>query len=423
MNRLVVIALAAGVVVAIAVLVLVPILSKPPAPHVWNPQELRTIRSLSLDSLPELPPDPSNAVGDDPRAVTLGHRLYFDTRFSSNGEVSCATCHKPELKFTDGLPLGQAVGTTKRHTPTIIGTAYNDWFFWDGRRDTQWAQAITPMEDPAEHAGTRTQYAHIVTRHYREPFEALFGPLPDLSRVPASAGPFGTEDEQAAWNGMSDADRDAVNRVFAGIGKAIAAYERRILHGPSRFDGYAAAAATGDEPAMRDTFSDDEAEGLRLFIGKARCIECHNGPLFTNHGFHNIGLPPAEGQPFDSGRIAAIEQVEGNPFHCASTYSDAGERDCAELRFIKREGIELVGAMKVPSLRNVADTAPYMERGQLPNLVSVLIHYDTAPDPFTGHSDLVPLELTDKEMARLESFLHTLSGPVDAPPELLLPPE
>jgi cytochrome c peroxidase len=425
MNRAAVIVLLIGAGVAVAVAWITLSVSDDPEPHAWSAGELRAIGSLSLSALPPLPPDPSNAVADDPRAVKLGHRLYFDARFSVNGEISCATCHKPELKFTDGLPLGEAVGTTRRHTPSIVGTAYNAWFFWDGRRDSQWGQAITPMEDPVEHAGTRTQYAHLVARHYRAAFEELFGPLPDLSdarRFPASAGPFGSADERAAWEAMSDAGRLAVDKIFAGVGKAIAAYERRILHGPSRFDRYAGVAVAGDDAAMRDAFDDEEAEGLRLFIGKANCIECHNGPRFTNNGFHNIGLPPVPGEPYDTGRIEGARQALDDAFNCLSPHSDAAPEDCDELRFIKTEGLELDGAMKVPSLRNVADTAPYMERGQLATLAEVLRHYDLAPEPLIGHSDLEPLQLSDRELASLEAFLRTLSGPIDAPPELLTPP-
>ena len=102
-------------------------------------------------------------------------RIFFDTRFSINGEVSCGTCHKPELMFTDGLARSEGVGTTVRGTQTIIGTAYNPWFFWDGRADSLWGQALAPMESLVEHGGTRTQYVHVVDEDpiYRAEYESL----------------------------------------------------------------------------------------------------------------------------------------------------------------------------------------------------------------------------------------------------------
>src|SRR5690606_15553813 len=107
--------------------------------------------SLSIKSLPPLPPDPSNRYGDDPRAAALGHQLFFDTRLSANGKVSCATCHDPGRDFQDGLPLAVGVGTNTRRTMPIAGTAYSPWMFWDGRKDSQWSQALGPLESPVEH--------------------------------------------------------------------------------------------------------------------------------------------------------------------------------------------------------------------------------------------------------------------------------
>lgn len=393
-----------------------------PGVHDWSEEDLEVLESLSIDSLPPLPPDPSNAVGDDPAAVALGHRLYFDVRFSGNGEISCATCHQPDRFFTDGLPLAEAIGTTRRHAPTIVGTAYNPWFYWDGRRDSQWAQAVSPMEDPVEHGGTRTQYAWLIARHYREEFEALFGPLPDLTGLPPSAGPTGSEEQQAAWTAMTPEQQGAVNAVYAGIGKAIAAYERRIVHGASRFDRYVEAARAGDREAMASTFSDAEVLGLRLFIGDANCTDCHNGPMLTNQGFHNIAVDMSGGTDFDMGRVDGVQQALDFVFNCRSPYSDAADDECDELNFAKLEGLELIGAMKVPSLRSVAETAPYMHTGEFDSLRAVLEHYNAAIPPQLGHSDLVPLELTDEEIAGLEAFLRTLTAPPAAPTELLEPP-
>lgn len=396
------------------------------AVHSWTESERGLIASLSIDRLPSLPPDPSNDVGDNSDAVALGHALFFDSGLSPDGSVACSTCHQPENYFTDGKALANVRDAdTPRHTPTIVGIAYSDWYYWDGRKDSQWAQALAPQEAAIEHGGTRTAHASYVLSNYASQYESIFGPIPDLSdtsRFPPAAGPVEDQAAQAAWEGMSEADRGAVNRVFSNIGKSIAAYSRRILPGRSRFDDYAAAALTDDGTLMSELFSAQEAEGLRLFIGDGQCTDCHNGPLFTNGTFHNIGLPLPEGSKFDQGRTQGTFQVVEDVFNCLGEYSDATEEECVELRFIKLEGEELVGAFKVPGLRNVANTAPYMHNGIFPDLDAVIRHYNHAPPAFPGHSDLVPLAFTEEQSAALKAFLLTLSAPPDAPAEFLRPP-
>lgn len=144
----------------------------------WTPAQIEQLQSLTISQLGPVPPDPSNRVADDPRAVALGHRLFFDTRLSSNGKVSCATYHMPDREFQDGRPLANGVGTTDRRTMPVAGTAYSPFLFWDGRKDSLWAQALGPLESPVEHGGTREQYAQVIARHYRDDYERIFGPLP-----------------------------------------------------------------------------------------------------------------------------------------------------------------------------------------------------------------------------------------------------
>ena len=397
------------------------------AAHRWTDGERGLIASLSIDRLPPLPPDLSNAVGDDPAAVALGHALFFDSGLSPDGTVACASCHQPELYFTDGkMRANVRDADTPRHTPSIAGIAYSDWFYWDGRKDSQWAQALAPQEASLEHGGNRTAHARYVLDNFRSQYEALFGPAPDLSdttRFPLDAAPVEDGPLGTAWEGMTEADQGTVNRVFANIGKSIAAYSRRILPGRSRFDDYAAAALADDRSRLAELFSEEEAEGLRLFIGDGQCTDCHNGPLLTNGTFHNIGLPLPEGHKFDQGRLLGTLQVVVDEFNCLGDYSDASEKECVELRFIKLDGEELVGAFKVPSLRNAANTAPYMHNGIFADLDAVIRHYNHAPPAFPGHSDLVPLALTVGQSEALKAFLLTLSAPVDAPPELLRLPE
>jgi len=391
----------------------------------WSEADVATLRSLWIGSLPPLPPDPSNAFADDPKAAKFGQELFFDTRFSSNGEVACATCHIPDKMFNDGLPLAQGVGTTTRRTMTIIGTAYSPWLFWDGRKDSQWAQALGPMESPVEHGGTRTQYAHLIDEQYRPQYESIFGALPDLSdrtRFPDSAGPVDDPSARAAWDAMTQEDRDAVTQVYVNVGKAIAAYERLIIPGPSRFDIYVAGLIDNDKETMQTALTKDEVAGLRLFIGPAECIKCHNGPLFTNNDFHNTGIPAADGLSSDDGRASGVTKVLNDEFNCLSQWSNAGENACADLRFVISTGEQLEGAFKPPTLRNVAESAPYMHAGQYATLAEVLQHYNHPPLAPVGHSELEPLGLTTNELAQLEAFLHTLGGPLNVPPDLLLAP-
>lgn len=375
----------------------------------WTEAEIATLRTLWLGSLPPLPADPSNQYADDPRAAALGESLFFDARFSLNGEVACGTCHLPELGFQDGLPLAQGVGVTDRRTMPIAGMAYSPWLFWDGRKDSLWAQALGPLENPVEHGGTRTQYAHLIATHYRAEYEALFGPLPGLSGMPLSAGPVADPAARAAWEAMDALEQEAVTQIYANMGKAIAAFERTIMPGPARFDAYVAALLAGDTQGMRNALSSDEVAGLRLFVGPANCIQCHNGPLFTDNDFHNTAVPAVPGLPEDTGRAAGVLQVLADEFNCLSPYSDAAPEQCAELRFILSEGEELLRAFKPPSLRNVADRPPYMHAGQFATLEQVLAHYNSAPPAPAGHSELEPLHLSATELNQLLAFLAALS--------------
>jgi len=370
------------------------------AVHASAHELLHAAQELSLESLEPLPPDPSNRFADDERAADLGHRLFFDARLSSNGRVSCATCHDPARQFQDGTPLAKGVGTTARRTMPVAATAYGPFYFWDGRKDSQWAQALGPLESPVEHGGTRVQYAHVIADHYRADYERIFGPLPDLRGDP----------------------HDAVTAVFVNMGKAIAAYERRIQYGPSRFDRFVASwKATGKQP--KDILTDDEIAGLTLFTHKANCVQCHNGPLFTNYEFHNTGVPARPGLARDRGRGSGIAAVKEDEFNCRSKWSDAGTSDCLELAVLPAPAAAHERAFKVPSLRNVADRAPYMHAGQYATLGEVLEHYNRAPSAPAGHSELRPLGLGRDELRRIEAFLRSLSAPLDAPARYLRAPQ
>lgn len=379
----------------------------------WSASERATLQSLWIGSLGPVPPDPSNRVADDPRAAAFGRQLFFDTRFSANGQVACATCHQPERYFTDGRPFAVGVGQLPLNTITLIGASYSPWQTWNGKADSQWSQALIPLENPVEHGGDRVHYAHLLARHYRNEYEALFGPLPPLeevARFPAHAAPSQNEMLQAAWDAMAPEDQEAVNQVFANMGKALAAYERTLLPSASRFDDYVEAVLGGKRAAAATLLSADEIAGLRLFIGKGRCINCHNGPLFTNYEFHNTAIPGAPGVPLERGRIAGVELLQNDPFNCLGVYSDAAPEQCTGLRFLVTEGTTLEGGFKTATLRNIAATAPYMHTGQFQSLRQVIEHYDAGGLALIGHSELTPLGLSDVERRYLESFLGTLTG-------------
>jgi cytochrome c peroxidase len=303
----------------------------------------------------------------------------------------------------------------------IAGAAYSPWLFWDGRKDSLWSQALGPLEDAVEHGSNRTRIAQLLQSHYRVEYEAVFGPMPDLRDLPQDAGPQGNAAERAAWRAIDQNRRGEVNRVFANLGKAIAAYERTLVPGESRFDRYARAVVAGD-PVGQQALSPQEVSGLRLFLGQGQCATCHNGPLLTDQHFHNTGVPLRDPAQPDRGRVAAPAKVQGDEFNCLGRFSDAPPGGCEELRFMVSDDPALVGAFKTPGLRNVALRAPYMHAGQLASLEDVVSHYAHAPAAAVGRSELTregrnpaqrkPIRLSAAQSRDLVAFLRALSGPI-----------
>jgi len=293
----------------------------------------------------------------------------------------------------------------------IAQALYSPWLFWDGRADSLWAQALGPIENPREHGFTRTEVARVVSTQYRTFYDALFGALPDLSdhrRFPLRASPNGTARDRAAWIAMRASDRQIVNRIFANSGKAIAAYERTLALLPTRFDRFVAGLIDAGPAAP---LSASEDAGLRLFVGKGRCTLCHSGPMFSNQGFANTGVPPRHGFPSDLGRLTGAKQAQSDPFNCRGAFSDARNAGCAELDFIVTGDPLLTRAYKVPSLRGAGQRAPYMHAGQFATLERVVVHYDRAPRAVRGTSELKPLHLKPREQRDLITFLRTLDTP------------
>ncbi len=391
-------------------------------------------RVLRHGPLPEPPVDPTNRYAGDADAAHFGQYLFFDERLSATGDVSCATCHDPKRSFADAVPIGEGIGPGQRHTPTLWNAAYQRWFFWDGRADSLWAQALKPIETPNELGSSRMQLARLIANDasLRTAYESIFGSLPDLSdteRFPVSACPSPDrpdDPKHTAWIGMSEADRAAVDRIYVNCAKAIAAYETRLVSRDSAFDRYTRALRAGDSAGMA-AYPAAAKRGAELFVGAANCRLCHTGPNFTDGEFHSTGVAPRNGGPLrDAARYEGIPKVLNDPFNAAGSFSDKADGDAAEeLQFLSRSP-EAWGQFKTPTLRNIARTAPYMHEGQFETLDEVLRFYNTlegaAAAGHHGERLLVPLDLSESEIADLRAFLETLTDEALAP-SLLTQPE
>ncbi len=389
---------------------------------------------MAIDALVPPPEDPSNRVAKNPAAAALGHLLFFETGLSSNRQIACATCHEPERFFTDGKLVSSGLGVMNRNAPTLVGAAYSPWMFWDGRRDSLWSQALAPLESSAEMNTTRVE---VVRQVAGDPAAAAlyleaFGRPPiasGVARLPERAGPFGDPTAQDAWARMTPGDRQAIDQAFADVGKAIAAYQRLLVPSPGRFDRYVKALGRAPgEDSPTSALSPSELMGLRLFMdaGRTQCLRCHNGPLFTNQGFHRVGTEwTAEGMP-EFGRFLGLQAALVDPFNCLGAFSDAEPDDCRELRFMRRDHVDAeMGKFKTPTLRGLGKTAPYMHDGRHATLAAVIDHYrdppPIVPNSANGH-ELLPLVLSPEESEALAAFLGTLDSEIGADPRWLRPP-
>src|SRR5262249_5121438 len=242
-------------------------------------------------------------------------------------------CHRAGRHYTDGR--ARSVPPRGRNAPAVVGSAYGSWFAWDGRRDPLWAQAPAPFEASDEIGSSRTGVVRRIAGDpdYRADYEAIFGPLPaELAGagLPAHAGPLGDDAARTAWQRIPQSQRDRIDRAFSNVGKAIEAFERRLLPAGSRFDRYVDAVREGRPERAVELLDAQEVAGLRLFIDPARtqCLQCHNGPQFTNGGFHNLGTGTFDGPALDFGRALGIQGVLLDVFNCAGPYSDARPDQC-----------------------------------------------------------------------------------------------
>jgi cytochrome c peroxidase len=305
--------------------------------------------------VPQEPRPPLPIPSDNPQTeakIALGAQLYFDPRLSADNTLSCATCHDPAMAWanhnaTDTGIRGQ-VGN--RNSGTILDAAYMKYQFWDGRAASLEEQALGPIHNPIEMGETLDNAVRKLDAipGYRSQFQAVFG----------------------------------TGVTIDGIAKAIAAFERTVVSGPSPYDRYLAGDTTALSPSAR--------RGLDLFTDKGRCVLCHAGPMLSDQSFHNLGAGMDRATP-DIGREAVTKN----------------RRDR--------------GRFKTPTLRNVALTWPYLHDGSAATLDEVLDLYNRGGVPNPTLDPLIrPLGLTAGEKADLGAFMEALTGalPTIAKPAL-----
>jgi cytochrome c peroxidase len=318
-------------------------------------------------------------TSDAPLPVTqqqaaLGQRLFFDRRLSQDGTVSCASCHQPDKYFSDGLRTSHGVHQLagSRNAPSLLNASLNTSQFWEGRVRTLEEQALRPFVNPRE--------------------MALPNPQALLKRVAADAG-------YASAFASAFGPSDAI--TLAHLANAIASYERTLNLADSLFDRHLAA---------RVPLPVDAARGYQLFVGAAACATCHQidgaTPRFTDDEFHALSVSTQRlGARLADLTLRVAHQREQGMSVDEIVLSD---KDVAELgRFVVTLNPADIGAFRTPSLRNVAETAPYMHDGSIATLEEAVdqeIYYRSGKD---GH----PLLLTPTERQDLVAFLKTLTTP------------
>jgi cytochrome c peroxidase len=440
----------------------------PDAAVALAPATLAALRELSPDQLPPPPPDRTNRYADDPAAAALGQRWFFDPGFSGalldpdnrgdrqslgvvgqTGRVACAGCHVPSAGFLDSRSSRQQIslgaGWTQRHARSLLDVGQARIVMWDGRHDALWNQPFEALENPRAMNSSRLYAAEEIYRRYRAQYEAIFGAIPialdDAARFPQLTGAttgcrrldgnndgvdcHGVPGDHAEYDGLqSDQDRVEVTRVVVNVGKALAAYERLLSCGPSRFDRWMHGEA--------DALTASEQRGAALFVGQRAdgstgvgCNACHSGPFLTDQGFHNVGLAPTgvgiAGSFYDRddrGAFEGLAGILGDAINVRGPFSDGDDG-----RLPATVEPRMDGAFRTPSLRCVGRRPTFMHTGQIVNLVDVVAFFDRGGDAsgFPGASELVARHFTPDERADLVAFLNALDGPGPAA-ALLEPP-
>ena len=331
--------------------------------------------------------DAGNRLSGQPAAITLGQQLFFDRRLSPDGRMACASCHAPARAFADGRSRSLGRVPLDRNAPSLWNAVHERWHGWDGASDSLWAQALRPLTDPREMATSAAQVARVVTQDTQLAcrWQQVFGAPP-----------------------QADAQATLVDAA-----KALGAFNASLVSGATPFDRFRDALARGDRVAAA-RYPMAAQRGLRLFVGRGQCQLCHVGPMFSNGEFADIGVPFfVRPGVVDPGRHGGIELLKASPFNLLSAWSDGPDEAALKTRHVDLQHRNF-GEFKVPSLRNVADTAPYMHDGQIATLRGVVQHYSRLNLErlhADGDNILKPLALTGPESRDLEAFLRSLSAP------------
>jgi cytochrome c peroxidase len=399
----------------------------------FTSEQYELIKQFYLKDGP--PPNPTNRYADDPMAAAFGQQLFFEKSYAGpltmddpvlgsvgqTGKVACANCHDVTHFYTDtrSRPNNMSLGVkwTTRNAPSLVNVAYYTWHSWGGKEDTLWYQGANGCESAVNFGGNRLEYAHMLYAKYRTQYNALFPvPLdpaldvnaPDAARFPVNGAPKGSPTApDGPWEMMKPEDRDIVNTIMANVGKAIEAYERKLVSRNAPIDRYLEGDLTALSPAAK--------RGAALFIGKAACVDCHSGPLMTDNSFHNTGIPQAgiNAPVSDNGRFDDLAKTLTNAFTGAGKYSDDQAMGMAKLAGMQVTD-DLKGQFRTSMLRQVEMTGPYMHTGSLETLEDVVRFYNwgggTAGFSGTKSPAMVPLLLTDQEQSDLVAFLHTFTG-------------
>jgi cytochrome c peroxidase len=385
----------------------------------WNPSEHARILSFGPWPSPNNALDSPqrrqvNPLAGHPNAIALGERLFADTRLSANGRVACETCHQAKRGFTDGRATSIGLVEVQRNAMPLFDLAEQRWFGWDGGADSLWAASIRPLLDPREMGNSVESIAKLVSED--KAYSTLVNNLMDL--VAPDASPRERNEKTlvivamslAAWMETIESERGAFDRYRDAL-------SQRSL--------YPAALAEADSaPARADIFkntgfSPQAERGLKIFIGKGKCWICHGGPRFTHGEFHDIGRPfmvkpnrDHANLAVDPGRYRGIERVKKDPFNLLGRWSSNPNSQRAQLVDQTVLQHRNWGEWKIPSLRNLKQTAPYMHDGSLASLRDVVLHYSDLNEErlhADGEALLKPLRLTEQEVDDLVAFLESLS--------------
>ena len=382
----------------------------------FSTTERKIINSLSSQAYSDKKNSP---LSGNKTAIALGSSLFFSRQLSGDNKISCASCHNP----LEGWANHQAITSLRpaypatRHVPSLWGVKYNRWYFWDGRADSLWSQALQPIENIAEMAGNRTKVAYLIvdSPNFRHDYEALFGKLPTsllnanltVNARPVASNP--QHPEHRAWRRFSPKIREEINHLFSRVGKVIATFEETLVSHNSPFDRFAIQLAQDPNPSKKSALLSIKAQrGLKLFIGKAGCVNCHFGANFSDGEFHHSFLTSIQQ---DLGRYGGVKALLKDPFNSKSPFHE--ETNTSKKLNYVYQNISFRGQFKTPSLRNIAQSYPYMHTGEFKNLYEVLTYYNTISERINAkqHQEvlLTSLQLSQQEMNELVEFLKSLS--------------